>query len=219
MSKLMDPEFEIPTNPTPDPHNVVEKAEGDTVSAEALGFLVEHCKGYGFSHSEVRLGTTMPKLVALLGRDYSKDRGAQRIQYSCRVMLCILAQAFEDGCSVPFEEFGVSLDKVWELFPYPIESREAPLAKLKSKHLLSLLRSFAKINDDLTRGGGYDTWSHFEHSWESFVVKFRASIWDQMKVRLVELNEMRVGDLSSGDQKLMEIVNGNKKNFGLSRYD
>jgi hypothetical protein len=203
-----------------DPDDVIERVGSEArVSANALGFLLEHCRGFGFSRAFKPINRSMSDLVALLSRDYSKDNGAQRIQYACRVMLCVLAQAIQDEGSVAFDEFGVTLDQVWALFPFEIESRDHPLANLRSGQLLSLLRCFSRINEDINRAGRYDSYATYEREWDQFVVRFRESVWKQMKRRKKELKRTVLDDLTKNDLKMIEVLSSKNKKFGLGYYD
>ncbi|MBB19854.1 MAG: hypothetical protein CMP20_10395 [Rickettsiales bacterium] len=203
-----------------EPADVIERV-GDNarVFAIALGFLLEHCRGFGFSRAFKPINRSMSDLVVLLSRDYSEDKSAQRIQYACRVMLCVLAQGIQDEGSVAFDEFGVTLDEVWALFPFEIESREHPLAKLRSGELLSLLRSFSSINEDINGSGRYDSYATYEREWDQFVVQFRESVFKQMKRRKKQLKRTVLDDLSKNDLKMLEVLSSKNKKFGLGYYD
>lgn len=206
-AKLENPDHVLPTEPFVDAE--VALSPGG-LAARALGFMVSHCLGSWFrrAHRPIPEATLGDLVVRVNTKGCPNDI----------IMLCLLAQGVVDKGQISLEDLGVSLDDVWDLFPYELESRQNPLGALGSGHLVSLLRYCAQVVREINLNREIDTLATFESDFNGFIVLLRENIWKQMKVLKKRMKNKTVGELTDSDMKMLKILRKKNKDLGYPVY-
>jgi hypothetical protein len=173
--KATEPDFEVPSSRLIDLNDVASSP-----FSRALAFMVMHCTGHQFTRIfQVIPEASLTDLVTMMeneGDDRSEGMAA---------ILCMLAQAVEDEGVVEVKDFGVDIDRIWNLFPFTPRGRYAPLGATTARQIIDLKCTLRSIHGCLNAGSRFSKPGKFEHQWQDFV----RVVWEKIEARVNALKD------------------------------